>query len=75
MIDALRAAGGNPRYTEYPFGTHGTSFNDTYSEPQLFDWMYAQARPAVPEPSTLVMLHIGVLLLGYGRKRHKLADR
>jgi predicted esterase len=49
MIDALRAAGGNPRYTEYPFGTHGSSFNDTFSEPQLFDWMYAQALPAASD--------------------------
>jgi predicted esterase len=49
MIDALRAAGGNPLFTEYPFGTHGTSFNDTFSEPQLFDWMYAQALPAASD--------------------------
>jgi dienelactone hydrolase len=49
MIDALRAVGGNPRYTEYPFGTHGSSFNDTYSEPQLYDWMYAQALPAASD--------------------------
>jgi acetyl esterase/lipase len=49
MITAIRAAGGHPRYTEYPFGTHGSSFNDTYSEPQLYDWMYAQA---LPEPRT-----------------------
>ena len=52
MIDALRAAGGHPRYTEYPFGTHGSSFNDTYSEPQLYQWMYSQA---VPEPGAAAL--------------------
>ncbi len=45
MIRALRAAGGHPRYTEYPFGTHGSSFNDAFSEPQLYQWMYTQALP------------------------------
>ncbi|MEX2307355.1 MAG: PHB depolymerase family esterase [Pirellulales bacterium] len=49
MIDALRGAGGNPRYTEFPFGTHGSSFNDAFSEPQLYEWMYAQARPAAAD--------------------------
>ena len=59
MIDALRAAGGHPRYTEYPFGTHGSSFNDTYSEPQLYQWMYSQT--AVPEPGA--GLSVGLLAL------------
>jgi hypothetical protein len=58
MVNALRAAGGHPLYTEYPFGTHGSSFNDTYSEPQLFQWLYAQA---LPEPASAVS--VGYLLL------------
>jgi acetyl esterase/lipase len=60
MVDALRAAGGHPLYTEYPFGTHGSSFNDTYSEPQLFQWLYAQA---LPEPGTAALSSIFLMAL------------
>ncbi len=49
IIEALRMLGGDPRYTEYPFGTHGNSFNDAYSEPQLFDWLFDQALPAASD--------------------------
>jgi predicted peptidase len=66
MIDALRAAGGHPRYTEYPFGTHGSSFNDTYSEPQLYAWLYSQG---VPEPGA--GLNIGIVVLVASRRWRK----
>jgi dienelactone hydrolase len=49
MINAMQWWGGNPRYTEYPFGPHGSSFNDAYSEPQLYEWMYAQALPTASD--------------------------
>jgi predicted esterase len=64
MINALRAAGGHPRYTEFPFGSHGSSFNDAYSEPQLYQWMYSQG---VPEPGTGVTLGILTLVASLRR--------
>jgi predicted peptidase len=41
MIAAIRAAGGNPRYTEYPEGEHD-SWTETYRNPELFEWLFAQ---------------------------------
>ena len=65
MIDAIRAAGGHPRYTEFPFGDHGSSFNDAYSEPQLFQWMYSQSL-SVPEPGVSTTIWL-VALAGWMR--------
>jgi predicted peptidase len=44
MIAALRAAGGDPRYTEYPTMTHGV-WQTAYSMPSLFTWLFAQRSP------------------------------
>ena len=44
MIEALRAAGGNPRYTEYA-GVGHNSWAQTYSDPALYDWLFAQRKP------------------------------
>lgn len=41
MIAALRAAGGEPRYTEYPMLTHGV-WQTAFSMPSLFTWLFAQ---------------------------------
>jgi len=71
MINAIRAAEGHPRYTEFPFGTHGSSFNDTYSEPQLFQWMYSQSLPVeVPEPGICGAIWV-VAFVGWVRLRLK----
>jgi predicted peptidase len=43
MIAALRAAGGRPKYTEYP-GVKHDSWVDAYPEPALSEWMFEQAR-------------------------------
>ena len=43
MIDAIRAAGGDPLYTEYPETGHGI-LNLVYREPALVDWMLEQRR-------------------------------
>ena len=41
MIDALRQAGGQPRYTEYTsLGHH--SWSKAYAEPDLLPWLFAQ---------------------------------
>lgn len=42
-IAALRAAGGQPRYTEYP-GVDHNSWTATYNNPALYEWLLAQRR-------------------------------
>jgi predicted peptidase len=50
MIDALEAAGGTPKYTEYPGVAHN-SWAQTYADPQVFEWLFTQLRrePAAKE--------------------------
>jgi predicted peptidase len=43
MVEALRTAGGQPRYTEFPGVAHNC-WDLAYSTPELFDWMAAQSR-------------------------------
>ena len=43
MIDALKSAGGNPKYTEYP-GVGHNSWAQTYSDPALYAWLFAQRK-------------------------------
>ncbi len=43
MINALREAGGAPRYTEYPDMEHA-AWEGAYAEPALVDWLFSQAR-------------------------------
>jgi predicted peptidase len=42
MIEALRAAGGTPRYTEYPQTGHD-AWSATYRNPEMYAWLFAQA--------------------------------
>jgi len=44
MIAALKAAGGQPKYTEYP-GVGHNSWDKAYAEPDLPTWLFAQHRP------------------------------
>jgi predicted peptidase len=44
MEEALKAAGGNVRYTEYP-GVGHNSWDKAYSEPEFMPWLLAQRRP------------------------------
>ena len=46
MIAALRAAGGAPLYSEYPYLKHD-SWTTAYGEPELLPWMFAQRRGGV----------------------------
>jgi predicted peptidase len=41
MIAALRKAGGNPKYTEYP-GVGHDSYRNAFLEPELLPWLFAQ---------------------------------
>jgi predicted peptidase len=43
MINAMKAAGGNPRYTEYPDKGHDIG-KLVSEEPGLLDWLFAQRR-------------------------------
>lgn len=43
MVEAIKAAGGNVRYTEYPDLNHN-SWDATYSNPEVIEWMLAQKR-------------------------------
>ena len=43
MAQALREAGGDPRYTEYP-GVGHDSWTPAYREEGLYDWLFAQRR-------------------------------
>jgi len=44
MIAALKAAGANPKYTEYP-GVGHNSWAQTYSNPEFYEWLFAQRKP------------------------------
>lgn len=43
MIEALKKAGGEPRYTEYP-GVGHNSWAPAYSDPKMIEWMFAQKK-------------------------------
>jgi predicted peptidase len=43
MIAAIKAAGGSPKYTEYP-GVGHNSWSQTYSNPEFYAWLFAQKR-------------------------------
>ena len=43
MVAALKAAGGDPKYTEYPDVNHN-SWGKAYNTPELWDWMFEQRR-------------------------------
>ncbi len=43
MIEALKAAGRKPKYTEYP-GVGHNSWSAAFADPELFKWLFAQKR-------------------------------
>ncbi len=43
MVDALKACGGNPRFTLYPDADHIGSWRKAYAEPDLYAWMLSQS--------------------------------
>jgi len=49
MVAALRAAGGQPRYTEYA-GVGHDSWNRALAEPELLAWLLRQRRPPRESP-------------------------
>ena len=47
IVKALKDAGGNPKYTEYP-GVNHDSWSLTYRDPELVKWLFAQSRTPSP---------------------------
>jgi predicted peptidase len=43
VVRALKDAGGNPKYTEYP-GVDHDSWTATYRDPELIEWLFGQSR-------------------------------
>jgi len=43
MIAAIKAAGGKPKYTEYP-GVGHNSWSAAFADPELLKWLFAQKR-------------------------------
>ena len=43
LVKALRDAGGNPNYTEYP-GVNHNSWEIAYRDPEMIEWLFAQSR-------------------------------
>jgi predicted peptidase len=44
MVAALKAAGGNIRYTEYP-GVGHASWTPAFDDPELFSWLFSRRKP------------------------------
>ncbi|MGA2867197.1 MAG: prolyl oligopeptidase family serine peptidase [Verrucomicrobiota bacterium] len=43
MVEAIKAAGGNPKFTIYPEAAHD-SWTETYNNPELYQWLLEQKR-------------------------------
>jgi predicted peptidase len=43
MVNAIREAGGNPKFTVYPNDDHN-SWNDAFAEPQLIPWLFSNKK-------------------------------
>lgn len=66
VVQALKKAGGNPRYTEYP-GVGHNSWDRAYRDPELIQWLFAQTRG--PLPVTRVNLRMESLIVLQGTER------
>jgi predicted peptidase len=43
MVEAVKLAGGSPRFTIYPEAEHD-SWTETYDNPELYRWLLQQTR-------------------------------
>lgn len=48
MVEAVKNAGGNARFTVYPDAGHD-SWTETYENPAFYEWLFAQKRAPAPE--------------------------
>ncbi len=44
MVDAIKGAGGHPKFTIYRDAGHD-SWTETYNNPEFYQWLLAQVRP------------------------------
>ena len=44
MVDALKAAGSDVRFTVYPEGGHVEAWQNAYDDPELWEWLAKQRR-------------------------------
>ncbi len=44
MVDAIKEAGGNVKFTVYPEAGHD-SWTETYDNPKLYEWLLEHTRP------------------------------
>ena len=44
MVEAVKSAGGNPKFTIYPEAGHD-SWTETYNNPELYQWLLEQKKP------------------------------
>jgi predicted peptidase len=51
MVDAVKAAGGNPAFTIYPEAGHDC-WTATYNNPKVYDWLLKHKRGKQPEQKT-----------------------
>ena len=45
LIQAIKAAGGEPKYTEYPDVGH-FAWPPAFKDPEMLKWLFSQKRPA-----------------------------
>jgi predicted peptidase len=43
MVDAIKAAGGDPKFTLYPNDDHD-SWTDAFAEPELLPWLFSHSK-------------------------------
>jgi predicted peptidase len=43
MVEAIKSAGGNPKFTVYPEAGHD-SWTETYNNPELYQWLLEQKK-------------------------------
>ena len=67
MIDAIRAAGGNPIFTVYPTADHAGAWTAAYNTETLYTWLFAQNRanqPPAAAPAVAMQLAGGTVTAG-----------
>ncbi|MHC5075537.1 MAG: family 43 glycosylhydrolase [Planctomycetota bacterium] len=60
LVKALKDAGGNPKYTEYPGVDHG-SWELAYREPELIEWIFAQSSKPTKKSASVSGKNVNVI--------------
>jgi predicted peptidase len=62
LIDGVKAAGGNPIFTQLNTGGHNI-WETAYTDTAVYDWMFSQ-HTVTPEPGSLVLGASGIAAIG-----------